>query len=107
MPIDSVGGPGAAGFGSLDPAHQPAATVQLGENPLSDVAQRLGGEKDALLQANPHIKDHHQKLTAGQEIFLPQSGSTEAPASADKKAGKVTFQPYSITRKMDKSSPIF
>jgi len=36
--------------------------VQVGDVTISDVANRLKVDRDALLQANPQIKDLHQKL---------------------------------------------
>jgi len=48
----------------------PVATVRLGENTLAQVAQRLGLDSGALLQANPQIADPNQ-LMVGQDIRLP------------------------------------
>jgi len=48
----------------------PVDTVRLGETTLPQVAQRLGMDKDALLQANPQISDPNH-LMVGQEVRLP------------------------------------
>jgi len=55
-------------------------TVQLGENSLSQVAARLGIEKDHLLQANPHIKDP-SNLKVGQEIHVPTHPTPKSESS--------------------------
>ena len=53
------------------------ATVQLGENNLSQVAQRLGIDLDSLLRANPQVSDPN-KIQAGQEINVPQAAKPQA-----------------------------
>ncbi|MCI0415902.1 LysM domain-containing protein [bacterium] len=50
------------------------ATVQQGESNLSEVAKRLGISLQALLEANPQIKDPGQ-LTPGHELNLPEKQS--------------------------------
>ena len=70
---------GANGFvpvsgSSTAPSLNETTTVRLGENTLSDVAQRLGLDADHLRQANPHLCD---TLKVGQEICLP--GKTTEP----------------------------
>jgi hypothetical protein len=67
------------------------ATVQLGENDLGQVASRLGVDKNDLLAANPQIKDP-SKLTAGQDINLPDKGKTGSKGDDDdgSKTGKTT-----------------
>src|SRR5690349_23877425 len=52
-------------------AATPAATVQLGESNLDQVAHRLKMAPDDLLLANPQIQDPN-KLVVGQEIRLPK-----------------------------------
>lgn len=54
-----------------DVAATPAATVQLGESNLDQVAHRLKMAPDDLLLANPQIQDPN-KLVVGQEIRLPK-----------------------------------
>jgi phage tail protein X len=76
VPINNIGGVSAAGFGTLDGTTQSVATVQVGDVTISDVANRLKVDRDALLQANPQIKDVHQKLSAGQELSFPQATAT-------------------------------
>ena len=51
MPINSVGGPGAAGYGGSTPENEAVATVRVGENTVSDVASRLGLDVNPMLQA--------------------------------------------------------
>src|SRR5437763_1089296 len=46
------------------------ATVQIGEKTLDQVARRLNLDPDALLLANPQIKDPYN-LKVGQDISLP------------------------------------
>ena len=48
----------------------PAATVQVSESRLSQVAQRLGVPAGAMAAANPNLPDHN-RLKAGQELNLP------------------------------------
>ena len=59
----------------------PPATVQVGEQTLGQVADRLGIDKDQLLQANPHIKDPSD-LKVGQEIQLPTQTAPRSQSSA-------------------------
>ena len=66
------------------------ATVQVGEHDLGQVADRLGVDRQALLQANPQIKDP-SKLTAGQDIHLPEKGkSTQADSDDGSRGTKIT-----------------
>ena len=67
-----------------------AATVQMGESKLSEVAQRLGVDANSLQNANPQITDP-MKLKVGQEVNLPplqaqtlkeQDGPALQPASS-------------------------
>ena len=95
MPINSVGGPGAAGYGGSTPENEAVATVRMGENTVSDVAGRLGLDVNTMLQANPQIKDPNQKLNAGQELNLPQDPAGTA---------KGQMQDLSFVKKVEKSS---
>jgi hypothetical protein len=58
-----------------------AATVQIGETSLSQVAARLGIPTQTLQNANPQIANPHG-LTAGVELHLP-SPNGGAPAAAN------------------------
>jgi LysM repeat protein len=64
-------GPGAV-------ANDSTAVVQLGENSLSGIANRVGVDLNDLIKANPQISNP-DKLTAGQEIRLPSPGSPAMP----------------------------
>jgi murein DD-endopeptidase MepM/ murein hydrolase activator NlpD len=48
----------------------PVAIVQLGETSFSEIAKRLGIDKDSLREANPQISDP-TGLKVGQQVFLP------------------------------------
>jgi murein DD-endopeptidase MepM/ murein hydrolase activator NlpD len=48
----------------------PVAIVQSGETSFSEIAKRLGIDKDSLRQANPQISDP-TGLKVGQQVFLP------------------------------------
>ena len=72
MPINNTGAASGASSGAPDGTTPSVATVQVGDVTISDVANRLKVDTDALLQANPQIKDVHQRLSAGQELSLPQ-----------------------------------
>ena len=61
-------------------------TVQLGENNLGQVANRLGVDKDDLLLANPQIKDP-SKLMVGQDIHLPTTSCKADPADGSQTGG--------------------
>src|SRR5262245_30131653 len=50
-------------------------TVKSGEN-VGDVAKREGVNEQSLKDANPQIKDF-SKITAGQELKLPEKKTTE------------------------------
>jgi LysM repeat protein len=54
-------------------ADNSTAVVQLGENSLSGVANRVGVDLNDLMKANPQISNP-DKLTPGQEIRLPSPG---------------------------------
>ncbi len=69
--IDGAAGPIPVGTIGTKTTDNPAATVQVGESKLSEVAQRLGVDADSLQNANPQISDP-AKLKVGQEIHLPQ-----------------------------------
>jgi len=56
--------------------------VRLGETSLSQVAQRLGLDPDALRQANPQISDPNH-LMVGQEVRLPECRAPQGPSGAD------------------------
>jgi LysM domain len=60
-------------------ATQGTTTVKSGEN-VSDVAKREGVDEQLLKNANPHVKDF-SKITAGQELKLPEKKTSEKPAS--------------------------
>jgi hypothetical protein len=62
-------------------------TVKVGEKSLVDVADRLGVNRDQLMNANPHIKDPRY-LQVGQEVHLPphpnpksEAGVADTPAA--------------------------
>jgi LysM repeat protein len=108
MPVNNVNGPSAAGSSAFEHSNESVATVRSGETTLSDVAHRLGLEKDTLIKANAQIKDPYQKLNVGQELQLPQPVSTpSSPSEAKGSATKVDFKDIQVTKKMDKSSPVF
>jgi hypothetical protein len=69
--IDGAAGPIPVGTTGTKTTDNPAATVQVGESKLSEVAQRLGIDTNSLQNANPQISDP-AKLKVGQEINLPQ-----------------------------------
>jgi hypothetical protein len=73
--IDGAAGPIPVGTIGTKTADNPAATVQVGESKLSEVAQRLGVDTNSLQNANPQISDP-AKLKVGQEIHLPQPSQT-------------------------------
>jgi hypothetical protein len=75
MPINNVGGTNAAGYGGLSPENEAVATVRVGENTISDVASRLKLDSNALLQANPQIKDSNQKLRWTGYSPAPERGN--------------------------------
>ncbi len=79
------------------PSGSPVATVQAGETELSQVAQRLGVNTGDLAAANPHISDP-AKLTAGQDIVLPQNVGT--PVASPQSAGN------SVTGSNSPQSPL-
>jgi murein DD-endopeptidase MepM/ murein hydrolase activator NlpD len=58
------------------------ATVRVGEQSLSDVAQRLGFDRDSLQKANPNLSET-SKLTPGQEIRLPQRAARAEDSEAN------------------------
>jgi hypothetical protein len=91
MPASRIDGPSPSSIQDTTDLDQGStATVQLGENNLSQVASRLGVDKDDLLLANPQIKDA-SKLTVGQDIRLPGKGKTGKADSDDgSQAGKTT-----------------
>jgi hypothetical protein len=68
-PIDGIN-TSTSNFGIGNDLPYRTETVQLGENRLSDVAERTGYELSSLLKANPQIKNPDD-LTPGQEIKLP------------------------------------
>jgi hypothetical protein len=69
--INGAVGPIPVGTIGTKSTDNPAATVQVGESQLSEVAQRLGIDTNSLQNANPQISDP-AKLKVGQEIYLPQ-----------------------------------
>jgi len=73
---------------STDSQHKDWAAVKAGETNIGQVATRLGVDKDALMMANPHIKDP-LKLNVGQEIQLPPrpipKGESSTPAELQAK----------------------
>jgi len=60
----------------------PATTVQLGENQIGQVADRLGMSKESLLQANPQLVDP-SNLKVGQEIYVPRHPIAKSEGSAE------------------------
>ncbi len=76
-PIDA-GRPGLARFNTSHGSQDKAATVRAGEKTLAEVANRLNVELNALIRANPQVRNP-QALKAGQEITLPQQ--PEIPAA--------------------------
>ena len=65
-----------------DSTDTPVDTVRLGENTLSQVAQRLGMDPDTLRQANPQISDP-TRLMVGQEVRLPLCQASQGPSGND------------------------
>lgn len=63
-------------------SERPVATVQLGETSLSDIARRLGIDKDGLQQANPQISNP-TSLKVGQQVQLPPRHTSPAPIESD------------------------
>ena len=57
-------------------------TVRADERFLSDVAQRLGVDSDSLRKANPDLSGT-AKLTAGQEIRLPERAARGEDSEAN------------------------
>jgi LysM repeat protein len=79
MPINTVGGVAPIQPGSIAEPDQNVITVRPGEITISDVAKRLNVNKEALLAANPQLKDPYQKLQPGQEL---QTGKLKDKSSS-------------------------
>ncbi|HMK22698.1 MAG TPA: LysM domain-containing protein [Terriglobales bacterium] len=84
MKIDGLKGEAAD---NRHPDSIETTTVKVGENSLSQVADRLGVNHDQLLSANPQIKDPRY-LQVGQEVHLPphpnpknDAGFSDPPAA--------------------------
>src|SRR5579871_4796786 len=75
LSVNSVGSSNLSAETNTDTS----ATVQVGENNLSQVAQRLGIDLDSLQQANPLLVEGSVK--PGQNINLPDISATQAPQS--------------------------
>ena len=83
MALEGPARPNAAGFGFAGQfAEKLPETVQSGETTLAAVAKRLGQDVEALLQANPQIRDPNS-LKAGQDIHLPQAEARPEQAPAE------------------------
>lgn len=86
-----LGGPGEASGVGHQASSIPTATVQLGEHNISQVASRLGFNKEDLLVANPQIKDP-SNLNVGQEIHLPTRPTPKDQSNAATPTGTVHTQ---------------
>jgi LysM repeat protein len=65
-----------------------AATVQVGEDNLSQVAQRLGVDLESLRRANPQVSDSG-KTQAGQEIHLPPPRGQQTPRDTQREVESI------------------
>ncbi len=72
----------------------PVATVRLGESSLSDVAHRLGIDKNSLQQANPQISDP-ASLKVGQQVFLPVGQANTGTPEGDLSSQQLLSNPSS------------
>ncbi len=85
--INRTGGPiDSQDLGAV--ANDSTAVVQLGENSLSGIANRVGVNLNDLIKANPQISNP-DKLTPGQEIRLPSSGSPGMSQGTEPTAGEI------------------
>src|ERR1700720_3964483 len=84
--IDGAAGPSPVTGGWNKSTDNQVATVQVGENKLSDVAKRLNVDANQLQQANPHIANS-ANLKAGQEIRLPQYQASQTQGLDDDDGG--------------------
>src|SRR5579871_5739045 len=75
LSVNSVGSSNLSAETNTDTS----ATVQVGENNLSQVAQRLGIDLNSLQQANPLLVEGSVK--PGQSINLPSISATQAHQS--------------------------
>ena len=81
--------PAASSAASAGPSGKPAATQQVyvvrsGDN-LGKIAKRFNTTIDAILKANPQIKDPN-KIKVGDKVTIPTKGSSgggQASASAE------------------------
>jgi bacteriocin-like protein len=89
--IEGSAGPSPVSDSYSKSTDNQVATVQVGENKLSDIAKRLNVDAKGLQQANPHISDS-TNLKVGQEINLPQNQASEAPEKKDNDGGGVESQ---------------
>ena len=87
LSVNGVGSPSIAS----DSNNNSAATVQVGENNLSQVAQRLGIDLNSLMQANPRLVDG--SVNPGQDIHLPQSPTTQATQATPGEISQSSFPP--------------
>ena len=69
--------------------------VRLGEQTLADVARRLGVSLEALLQANPQIKDARD-LKLGQPVTVPEDRGSVVDA------GRASAPPAGMTERRDR-----
>ena len=77
--VDSAAGTSAASDLAGTSTENVVATVQVGENDLSQVAQRLGLDLSSLLEANPSLANC-TKLQAGQDVCVQGVKSSQLPA---------------------------
>ena len=77
MDFGVKGAGGAGGKTTSYGGQEGTATVRQGETSLSDVAKRLGISEQSLKDANPKIDPN--KITAGQELRLPDEDSKDTP----------------------------
>jgi hypothetical protein len=64
-------------------SNETATTAQIGEDNLSQVAQRLGVDLETLRGANPQVSESG-KIQAGQEIHLPPAGGPQGSGDTDR-----------------------
>jgi LysM repeat protein len=80
---------GATSAASVEPTPPPQPTptiyvVRSGDN-LGKIARRFGTTIDAILKANPQIKDPN-KIKVGDQITIPVKKSSSGPAASESSA---------------------
>jgi tetratricopeptide (TPR) repeat protein len=86
MAVNGVGSPSFASEGVGTSTGTSVATVQLGENNLTQVAQRLGIDLNSLIGANPQLANG-TSVKPGQDILLPRLAATPTAAPAGTASG--------------------